>query len=149
MNFLIKFRTLFHGDESHDIQKSFEEKRCYPRAKCSFNARCLLPDKTELSVLISEVSASGMRLRSERKMQSGDIIVVEPERREEAFSENEHEGHSVKMKVIWNKKKQGTDYYVVGLHYADNRKNLQDSWAASLLKKFGISVELMFIRGAK
>jgi c-di-GMP-binding flagellar brake protein YcgR len=140
VDFLFRFRSLFRAEEARDIRKSFEEKRYDPRARCACEAKCLLPGNREVRVSIIEVSASGMRLRGEQKMNLGDIVSIQPVKKSDPFSTPQRENHPVRMEVVWNKKQKGTGRYVIGLHYADDRKSLQDSWAASILKKYGISV---------
>lgn len=149
MDFLIKFKAFFKGKETFDLRKALEEKRFHPRARCFVEAIAIPPRKKELPVIITEVSISGIRLSSEKAMKPGEIVDLRALKSGGQETDGEPEAAPVKMKVVWNRRKPNSREYLVGLHYADNMKNLQDSWVAALLKNYGVSVGLVSTKRKK
>lgn len=140
MDFLIKFKSLFKNEDAFDLKKAVQEKRYFPRARCQVEARCILPNKSDVKVQIVEVSIFGMRLYCDKKIKPSEIVTLEAVRGIVPHDDLLKLGNAVKMRVIWSKKRQSANDYVSGLLYSDVKKNLQDSWVAALLKKYGVSV---------
>ncbi len=137
MDFLIKLTGLFKGEGALDLKQALKEKRFFPRVRCAVEARCSTEKKQNFLVSIVEFSLYGMRIYSEKKLKAGEIVDIGT-----LTGAIDGAGGAVKMRAIWCRKKPATNDYIAGLQYEDTRKNLQESWIARLLKKYGVSVGL-------
>jgi hypothetical protein len=139
MDFLLKIKHIFKGEGGLDLQQAIQEKRFFPRMRCAVDARCINEKNQKFIVVVVELSLYGMRIHSEKKFRTGEIIEIGALQGPEGSAET---GYSLKMKVVWCRKKQSSKDYIAGLLYEDTRKNLQFSWIALLLKKYGVTVGL-------
>ncbi|GEM_PF-829445 len=141
MDFLVKINAFLKGKGVVDIRKVSGEKRFSPRVRCLVDAQIITPDKKKLDAVIVEISLEGMRLYSDKKLIPEDrVMILQQKPKEDAAGQISYEGGPATMRVVWCRKKSDGKQFVCGLQYADTKKNLQDSWVASLLQHYGVSV---------
>jgi len=150
VDFLLKINAFLKGKSVIDIKRVSGEKRYSPRVRCLVDAQIITHGEKRLSAVIVEISLDGMRLYSDKKLLPEDKVLILHQKPQDASAERlPYEGGPVTMRVVWSRRKSGGKQFVSGLQYADTKKNLQDSWAASLLQLYGVSVGIASQRRKK
>lgn len=140
MDFLIKFKNLLKVDNVLNLKQVMKEKRFFPRIRCAVDVRCIDELNQYFDGVVVEASLYGMRMYTSMKLKPEETYTVEVIGGRGVFRDEPDAGNPIKMKVVWCKKHGTTHDYLAGLHYEDTRKNLQNSWVALLLQKYGVSV---------
>ncbi|MDQ7823397.1 MAG: PilZ domain-containing protein [Candidatus Eremiobacteraeota bacterium] len=140
MDFLINLKNLLSGMKPFDLEEAFREKRFSPRLKSEVQGTCIIDEREEFSVIISEIGLFGLRIHIGKELKNGDIVRISAIKGIGSLSGAQYTVSSLIMKVLWCKKRKTTREYMAGLQYQDSKKNMRDSWVAYLLRKFGVAV---------
>ncbi|MDQ7823396.1 MAG: PilZ domain-containing protein [Candidatus Eremiobacteraeota bacterium] len=140
MEFLLKCKAFISGKGVFDLKEAIEEKRFSPRVRCLIDAQVTLPSGEGIKAAVVEVSLTGMRLSCDRKLSSGALVKIAPVKGEGLLRESKFPEGAVTMQVVWSRQRKTTRDYTAGLKFADTEKNLEGSWAAYVLDRYGIAV---------
>ncbi|MGV8118724.1 MAG: PilZ domain-containing protein [Candidatus Xenobiia bacterium LiM19] len=140
MDFLVKVKNLLYGKGSFNIEEAIREKRFSPRMKCEVQALCTLEDGEDISCIVSEIGLFGLRFNIGRELKQGEVVKVTAIKGIGILQGAKYTANTVTLNVIWCKRRKNSKDFMVGLQFSETRKNLRESWAAYLLKKFGVAV---------
>jgi hypothetical protein len=138
MDFILKMKdTLLGQSDKGDVPR---ERRETPRLVLPINAVCVLADGTAFSVTITDVGIYGMRLEMPRPQAAGNRLSVKVIRGQGVLALYNFEVDAIRTEVLWCRKKPRGRDFMVGVKYADTRRNLSSSWIKFIFNKFGINI---------
>jgi len=140
VDFLVKVKNLIYGKGAFDIEEAIREKRFSPRMKCNVQALCTSPVGEDLACLVSEIGLFGLRIHISRELKKGEIVKVTAIKGIGILQGAKYIADTVTLQVIWCKRRKSLKDFMAGLQFSETKKNLRESWAAYLLKKFGVAV---------
>jgi len=140
VDFLVKVKNLLYGKGTFNIEEAIREKRFSPRMKCEVQALCTPEAGDDIPCIVSEIGLFGLRFHAGRELRQGDVVKVTAIKGIGILQGAKYTANTVTVKVIWCKRRKNAKDFMVGVQFSETRKNLRDSWAAYLLKKFGVAV---------
>jgi hypothetical protein len=149
LEFLFKLKTVLTGKGNLPLEEIINEKRFSPRIQCEVQATCTFAGGEEYSTVVSEIGLYGIRIHMPRELKEGQMVKVTAIKGIGILAGARYSSNSIKMKVIWSKRRKMGRDHMSGLQFTDTKKSLRDSWVAFLLKKYGIIVGLSSQRRKK
>ncbi|MDQ7821562.1 MAG: PilZ domain-containing protein [Candidatus Eremiobacteraeota bacterium] len=142
MNLINIFKELTGGAPS--FKEALREKRGIPRISCSINARARLNDRNR-HFTITNLSLNGIRMESPIRLSTGLTFPLSVDAGAAALENSSFEYTTLRVKVVWCRKKRYSPLFIAGLSFTDREDILERSWVHYVFHRMGFDPESIFM----